>query len=62
MSKAILHLDQSNSASGLRFEKNGRPCDIEDAFRDGFEVTPNDAPAVLSLAQQFLKTRDEGAM
>lgn len=62
MSKAVLHLDKSNSAAGLRFEKEGKPVSIEEAFRDGFQVTPNDAPALLSLALQFLKTRDESAM
>ena len=61
MTPITLHLDKSTPWH-LHFERDGKPVELEAAFREGFTVTPNDAPAILSLAAAFLKTRDENAL
>ncbi len=55
-----LHLDRSEPHA-LFFERNGKPVDLESAFRDGFAVSPDDCPAILTLVLQFLRSkgRDE---
>jgi hypothetical protein len=57
-----LKLDQSNSWRGLYFESNGQPVAIERAFSEGFTVNSNDAPATLTLLQQFLQAKEYAAM
>ena len=54
-----LHLGQSTTWRGLHFaDENGNPIPIEEAFQRGFTITPNDAPAVLSLVQNYVQTRE----
>jgi hypothetical protein len=57
---ATLQMDQSNSWRGLYFtDENGQPVPLETALRYGFTVCPNDAPAILTMAQNFVQARDE---
>ncbi len=60
MEPPLLHLDRSEPHA-LFFERNGKPVDLETVFRHGFTVSPDDAPAILTLVVQFLKSkgRDE---
>lgn len=46
---------------GLYLEHAGKVVGIEEALRDGFVVSPDDSPAVLTLALRFVETRDECA-
>jgi hypothetical protein len=57
----VLHLDRSDRAH-IYVERDGERVDLEKAFSEGFTVLPNDAPAVLSLVAQFLKSKDEHRM
>ena len=58
MSAIVLHLDWS-SANNLHFTRDGKRVDLETAFREGFTVTADDAPAILTMATQHLQSRDE---
>jgi hypothetical protein len=57
-SPIVLQLDRSTSAN-LHFERDGMRVDLETAFAEGFVVSPNDCPAVLTLVQQHLQARDD---
>ena len=57
-SPIILHLDRSTPWRGLHFERDNQPVTVADALREGFAVTPNDAPAALSLLENFIRVRD----
>ena len=57
----VLVLDRSNP-SNLHLERNGKTVSLEDAFREGFMIRPDDANAILTLAANFVKTRGEFAM
>lgn len=60
MSPITLHLDKSTPSS-FHFERDGKHVELEAAFAEGFTITPNDAPAILTLAAHFLQNRDERA-
>jgi hypothetical protein len=59
--KPTLQLDQSTTWHGLHFNRDGKTISMEEAFKDGFYVNQNDAPAVLSLIQNFVQTRELNA-
>jgi hypothetical protein len=58
MELPTLELDRSD-AGALYLKKDGTRVDLEDAFKHGFMVTPNDCPAILSLVAQFHLARDQ---
>jgi hypothetical protein len=55
----ILQLDRSNAWHGLHFERDGKPVSVEAALTQGFMITVNDAPAIATLAEKFVISRDE---
>ena len=58
MNPIALILDRS-TPSHLYLERDGKPVDLETAFREGFTITKDDAPAILTLAANFVQTRDQ---
>lgn len=56
-----LRLNRSNSWRGLYFEQGGQPATLEQAVEQGFLVGREDAPAAMTLLQNFLNTCDESS-
>lgn len=54
----VLHLDRSSAYRGLYLERDGRPVSVEEALRDGFTITADDAPCLLTLAARHVEERD----
>ena len=59
MNLPTLHLDRSTPSTGLYLERDGQKVDLETAFREGFTVSPEDAPAMLTLALNFIQAKGE---
>ncbi len=57
-----LILDRSTAWAGLRFERDGKPVAVEEALREGFGVNPDDAPAVATLTQNFVRLKEEHSL
>lgn len=58
-----LVLDRSRSERGLVLTgENSQQVDIEAALEEGFFVSRDDAPAILTLAQNFIRTKEEHAL
>ena len=56
-SPIVLRLDRSGP-QGLFVEREGKRVSLEEAFKHGFVVTPDDAPAVLTLAQAHIDAKE----
>lgn len=59
MSAPTLHLDKSSPAFGIYLESDGNRVNMEDAFRDGFTISSEDAPAILTLVMEFIRAKGE---
>ena len=57
----ILHLDRSGMPRGIYLERAGTVVTIETALQEGFTVRGEDSPAILTLVQQFVESRDRYA-
>lgn len=54
-----IFVDQSSPLIGIcAKDDHGNPVSLEDAFRNGFRIRPEDAPVVLTLIQNFVAARD----
>jgi hypothetical protein len=53
MNLPTLHVDESSPLTGICAKESGKPVALEDLFKRGFVVRPEDAPAVLTLVQNF---------
>ena len=58
MKPGALILDDS-TANNLRILRDGQRVSLEEAFRDGMTIRPEDMPAVATLVKNFLQSRDE---
>ena len=59
MSLPVLHLDRSTPSTGLYLERDGQKVDMETAFREGFIVSTEDCPAVMTLILEFVRAKGE---
>lgn len=58
-SPITLHMDRSSSPCGLHLERrDGTRATIDEAIAEGFVITPNDAPAMLTLAQSHIERKE----
>jgi len=57
----VLALDRSSVWRGICVEREGQPVSLEAAIAEGFFVSHEDCPAVLTLIENFVRTRDEHA-
>lgn len=58
----VLNLGDSQTWNGLRFYRDGQLVPLEEALRHGFTISPEDAPCIASLAERFVRTRDENTI
>ena len=59
MNLPTLHLDRSTPSTGIYLERDGERVNLETAFREGFTVSTEDAPAILTLALNFVSAKGE---
>lgn len=57
-SPITLHLDRSSAWRGLFFERDAKQVTVDDALREGFVISPDDAPCIATLAANFIEARD----
>lgn len=54
----VFSLDESAAHLGLHLTEDGKPVEVERAFREGFYIPPQDANVALTLLSQFVTNRD----
>lgn len=54
----VFNLDDSAAHTGLKLTEDGKPVEVERAFREGFYIPPEDANLVLSLLVNYVTNRD----
>jgi hypothetical protein len=63
MNAITLHIkDKSNALNGIHAEQGGKQVSIEGALTNGFRISEDDAPLVLSLIEQWVRNREQAAM
>lgn len=48
--------------NGARFYRDGKLVPTEAALREGFFVEASDAPCIVTLADKFIRTREENSL